>query len=76
MPSVALRVVEAVDSGEDIFFAEEVESWMIPTDEKAWLNSYLTSLAVTCTPEQFTTAVIPIIERDSLNSFASKVYVS
>jgi len=70
------ELVEAVDSGEDIIFAEEVGSWMIPTDEKAWLNSYLTSLAATCTPEQFTTAVIPIIERDSLNSFASKVYAA
>ena len=74
--ALLFELVEAVDSGEDIFFAEETGSWMIPTDETAWLNSYLTSLAATCTPEQFTTAVIPIIERDSLHSFAGKVYTA
>jgi len=74
--ALLFELVEAVDSGEDIFFAEEVGSWMIPTDEKAWLDNYLTSLAATRAPEQFTIAVIPIIERDSLNSFASQVYAS
>jgi hypothetical protein len=67
------ELLEAVDSGEEIIFAEEAGSWMIPTDEKAWLQTYLTSLAATATAEQFTVAAVPMIERDSHQSFASQV---
>ncbi len=49
---------------------------MIPTDEKAWLKSDLTSLAASATPEQFTATAIPMIERDSGNSFAGQVYAA
>ena len=69
-------LLEAMESGEEIIFAEEAGSWMIPTDEKAWLKAYLTSLAATATPEQFTAAAIPLIERDSGQSFAGKVHAA
>ncbi len=70
------ELIEAVDWGKEIIFAEEAGSWMIPTDEKVWLTSYLTSLAATATPEQFATAATPMIDRDSGHSFAGKVYAS
>jgi hypothetical protein len=49
---------------------------MIPTDEKEWVKSYLTSLAATATPEAFTAAVIPMLKRDSGQSFSGQVYAS
>lgn len=70
------ELLEAVDSGKEIIFAKEAGSWMIPTDEKAWLKTYLTSLAATATPEQFTAAAIPMIERDGRHSFAGQVHAA
>jgi hypothetical protein len=70
------ELLEAVDSGEVIIFAEEAGSWMISTDEKAWLKTYLTSLAASATPAQFTAATIPMMERDSGHSFAAQVHAS
>jgi hypothetical protein len=74
--AMLFALVEAVDSGKEIIFAEEAGSWMIPTDEKAWLKAYLTSLAATATPEAFTAAAIPMLERDSGKSFSGEVYAS
>ena len=66
------ELLEALESGEEIIFAEEAGSWMIPTDHKAWLKAYLTSLAATTTPETFAAAALPMIERDSGHSFADR----
>jgi hypothetical protein len=70
------ELVEAADSGDEIIFAEEAGSWMIPTDQKGWLKSYLTSLAATATPGAFTAAVIPMLQRDSGQSFIGQVHAS
>jgi hypothetical protein len=68
------ELVEALDSGREIIFAEEAGSWMIPTDKKAWQKAYLTSLAATATPEAFTAAALPLLKRDSYQSFSGQVY--
>jgi hypothetical protein len=70
------ELLEAVDEGREIIFAEEAGSWMIPAEEKDWLKAYLTSLAATPTPEAFTAAAILMLERDSHHSFASGVYAA
>ncbi len=70
------ELLEAVDSGEEIIFAEEAGSWMIPTEEKEWLKTYLTSLAATATPEAFTAAALPMLKRDSSESFVNRVHAS
>jgi hypothetical protein len=70
------ELLEALEWGKEIIFAEEAGSWMIPTDHKAWLKAYLTSLAATTTPEAFTAAALPMIDRDSGHSFAGQAYVS
>jgi hypothetical protein len=70
------ELVEAVDSGKEIIFAEEAGSWMIPVDKKVWLKAYLTSLAATATPEAFTAAAIPLLQRDSRQSFSGGVHAS
>lgn len=70
------EVLVALDEGQEIIFAEEAGSWMIPTDEKVWFRNYLTSLAATATPEEFLAKAVPMLQRDSGHSFASKVYAS
>jgi hypothetical protein len=69
-------LVEALDSGREIIFAEEAGSWMIPRDKKAWLKAYLTSLAATAPPEAFTAAALPLLRRDSYQSFSGHVYAA
>jgi hypothetical protein len=69
-------LMEAVDWGKEIIFAEEAGSWMIPADKKVWLQSYLTSLAASTTPEAFTAAALPILQWDSGNSFSGQVFAS
>lgn len=70
------ELIDAIDSGEEIVFAEEVGSWMIPGDQKVFLQAYLTSLAATATPEVFTEQVLPLVRRDSYSSFVDKVYTT
>ncbi|MEA1946098.1 MAG: hypothetical protein U9N83_02205, partial [Thermodesulfobacteriota bacterium] len=62
------------DSGEEIVFADEYGSWMIPGDEKEYIRAYITSLAKIKSPEDFSGIVIPLIRRDSYESFVNKVY--
>jgi hypothetical protein len=66
----------AVDAGEEIIFAEEAGGWMIPIEGKDWLRAYLTSLAATATPEEFTAAAAPVIAADSRHAFEDETYVS
>jgi hypothetical protein len=70
------ELLDALDFGKEIIFADEAGSWMIPADEKKWLKAYLTSLAATATPEGFTAVALPMIARDSSQSFASRAYAS
>jgi hypothetical protein len=69
-------LIEQMERGEEIVFAEEVGSWMIPGDEKVYLHAYIRALATTAVPEAFTEAVLPLIRRDSYASFAHKVYAT
>ena len=69
-------LIERMERGEEIIFADEAGSWMIPGDEKAYIRAHIRSLAETATPEAFTEAVVPLLRRDSYESFANKVYTS
>lgn len=40
------NLIEKMEDGEEIIFADEYGSWMIPGDEKIYLKAFLTSLAV------------------------------
>jgi hypothetical protein len=70
------ELIEQMERGEEIVFAEEVGSWMIPGDEKVYLRAYISSLAATTTPEDFAEAMVPLLRRDSYGSFAHKVYAT
>jgi hypothetical protein len=73
---ILYELIDAMESGKDIVFADEIGSWMIPGDEKQYIAAYMTSLAATATPEEFTGAAIPLIRRDSWQSFATQTYYS
>jgi len=69
------ELIEAVDSGCEIVFADELGSWMIPGDQKKFVNAYLRSLAQVSTPEEFTKAAVSLIREDSCGeSFFHKVH--
>jgi hypothetical protein len=74
--AVLSELIRAVDEGQEIIFAEEAGSWMIPADKRVWLKAHLTSLAATADADEFAAAVLPILEWDSWNSFSGEVYVS
>ena len=68
------ELIEKMEDGEEIIFADEYGRWMIPGDEQDFLNAYISSLAAVKTPEEYTTVVIPLLKRDSYTSFCNKVY--
>jgi hypothetical protein len=47
---------------------------MITGDEKRFIKSYLTSLSAISTPGEYANGAIPLIKRDSYESFHNKVY--
>lgn len=70
------ELIDAMERGEEIVFAEECGSWMIPGDEKQYVAAYMTSLAATSTPEEFTRIASPLLRRDSRQSSATGAYAS
>ncbi len=73
---ILYQLIDAMESGEDIVFADELGSWMIPGDEKQSITAYLTSLAAIATPEQFTESALPLVRRDSYSSLMHQVYTT
>ena len=49
---------------------------MIPVDERKIIPAYLASLAATATPEEYTAAALPLIRRDTIESFTNKTYAT
>jgi hypothetical protein len=68
------QLIEHMEDGDEIVFAHEVGSWMIPGDEKQYLAAYLSSLADVTTPDVFTATVLPLIHRDRAHSDIGQVY--
>lgn len=68
------QLIESMEKGKEIVFAEEVGRWMIPGDEKKSIAAYLASLAAIASPESFTATVRPLMKRDSTHSFSGQVY--
>jgi hypothetical protein len=65
-----------MEDGDEIVFADEYDTWMITGDEKQFIKSYLSSLAAISKPEEYAKDAIPLVKRDSHESFHNKVYVS
>jgi hypothetical protein len=69
-------LVQTMENGGEIVFAEELGGWMIPGDEKKLISAYLKSLAKVATPEEFAEIAIPLIRRDSHSALVDQVYRS
>ena len=74
--TILYALVGAMEDGQEIVFADELGSWLIPGDEKKFIAAYLKALSAVATPEEFIAAAIPLIRRDSHHSFADQVYRS
>lgn len=68
------ELIDKMEDGEDIVFADEYGTWMIPGDEKRSIQAYLRSLSATVPPAEFIEAVIPLLKRDSRESLSNRVY--
>jgi len=71
---ILYELIAKMEYGEEIIFADEYGSWMIPGNEQEFLDAYISSLAEVEIPEEYTKIVIPLIKRDSYTSFCNKVY--
>lgn len=71
---ILYQLIDAMESGESIVFADELGGWMIPGDGKQYIEAYLTSLAAIATAEQFTEQALPLVKRDSYSSLVHQVY--
>ncbi len=69
-------LIGAVDEGREIVFGDEIGTWMIHGDEQQFIAAYMTSLAAVATPEEFAAAALPLIRRDSWQSFTTQAYTS
>ena len=73
---ILYELIERMEKGEEIVFADESGSWMIPGGEKQAIAAYLTSLSAVASPEEFTAAALPLVKRDSWASFHNQVYAT
>jgi len=70
------ELIDKMEDGDEIVFADEYGTWMITGDEKRFVKSYLSSLSAISTPEEYANSAIPLIIRDSYESFHNKVYAT
>ena len=73
---VLYELIDALEDGDEIVFAHELGSWMIPVEERKTIAAYLKSLAAIASPEDYATVAVSLLKRDSRQSFADGVYVS
>lgn len=73
---ILYELVENMCCGDEIVFADEYGTWMIPVDETQIISAYLASLAATSSPKEYTAAALPLIRRDSCESFSNKTYAA
>ena len=59
---------------DEIIFGDEVGSWLVSGDNKETVRCYISSLAKITTVEIFLEHVIPLLKRDSYESFSKEVY--
>lgn len=72
--SMLYDLIEKMGDGDEIIFADEYGTWMIPGDEKVYISAYIASLAATKLPEDYAKTIIPLLRRDSYESFFNNVY--
>ncbi len=71
---ILYELINKMEHGDEIVFADECGSWMIPGGERVFIRAYLHSLSSIHTPEEYTEAVMPLLQRDSCQSLHNNVY--
>jgi hypothetical protein len=54
---ILYTLIDALEQGKEIVFADEVGTWMLHVDQKQCAAAYMTALAATATPEAFTKGI-------------------
>ena len=72
--SILYELIEKMEYGAEIVFADEYGSWMIPGDEQVYIKAYMSSLAAIKTPDEFARLTADLIRRDSHQSHATMAY--
>lgn len=71
---ISYNLIEMIESGDDIVFAEELGMWMSGFDEKPYERAYLQALFSAGNESQFVEVAIELAKRDSRFSFSNKTY--
>jgi hypothetical protein len=71
---ILFMLMENVDRGEEIVFADELGMWMLPINEEPCINAYFKSAAAIYEPDKYVKAVLPLIRTDGYSSFKNKAY--
>lgn len=69
-------LIDLIDSGDEIVFADECGSWMIPIREHECVAAYLNAIACTENAVGFANEAVDLLKRDKHHSFTLKVYDS
>ncbi|HYX33970.1 MAG TPA: hypothetical protein VE954_12715 [Oligoflexus sp.] len=70
------ELVGLMESGDEIIFADEYGSWMIPVREDDCIAAYLRAVAQMENEDDFTNTAIGLLKRDEKQSFTINVYHS
>ena len=71
--SILYELIQRMEDGDEIIFADEYGSWMIPGDDSVYLEAYISSLAATKTPVEYARLMMPLIHRDRYMSSTTDV---
>jgi len=72
--SLLYDLIDKMEDGDEIIFADEYGTWMLPGDEKVYISAYIASLAAVKSPEEYAKATVPLLRKDSYESFSNRVY--
>jgi hypothetical protein len=59
---ILYELIDKMEDGDEIIFADEYGTWMIPGDEKVFIRAYLRSLSAVSTPKEYAEAAIPLLK--------------
>lgn len=71
---ILYELINRMEDGEEIIFADEYGTWMMTADERVIIQACLRSLSAVSTPEEFTEGAIPFLKKDSYQSLHNDVY--
>ena len=72
--SILYELIGKMEYCEEIVFADEYGSWMIPGDEQVYIEAYISSLAATKTCDEYARLAADLIRRDSRQSHTAKAH--